>query len=75
MPESSDDALMQSVARNEEGAFRTLMQAFQLDQIQKYSMVMVDFTNSMLNGWRAGETRVSNSEQRYQFFSQFKTIP
>ena len=29
MPDSSDDALMQSVARNEESAFRTLMQRHQ----------------------------------------------
>jgi hypothetical protein len=29
MPDLSDDALMQSIARNEETAFRTLMQRHQ----------------------------------------------
>jgi cytochrome P450 len=42
---------------------RRLMQpAFQLDQIQKYSRVMVDFTNTMLNGWHPGETRNIHSD-------------
>src|SRR5271157_3238827 len=36
--------------------------AFQLDQIEKYSVVMVDFTNTMLNGWHAGETRNNHSD-------------
>ena len=36
---------------------RLTQPVFQLDQIQKYSMVMVDFTNSLLNGWHPGETR------------------
>jgi cytochrome P450 len=41
---------------------RLTQPAFQLDQIQKYSMVMVDFTNTMLNGWHAGETRNNHSD-------------
>jgi cytochrome P450 len=36
---------------------RLAQPAFQLDQIQKYSMVMVDFAARMLDGWRPGETR------------------
>jgi cytochrome P450 len=36
---------------------RLAQPAFQGDQIQKYSTVMVDFTKTMLKGWRAGETR------------------
>jgi cytochrome P450 len=36
---------------------RLAQPAFQLDQIQKYSTVMVDFTKTMLAGWRPGETR------------------
>ena len=41
---------------------RLTQPAFQLDQIEKYSVVMVDFTNTMLNGWHAGETRNNHSD-------------
>jgi cytochrome P450 len=41
---------------------RLTQPAFQLDQIQKYSVVMVEFTNAMLNGWHAGETRNNHSD-------------
>ena len=41
---------------------RLTQPAFQLDQIQKYSLVMVDFTNTMLNGWHPGETRNIHSD-------------
>src|SRR6516164_3061110 len=41
---------------------RLTQPAFQLDQIQKYSMVMVDFTNIMLDGWHPGETRNIHSD-------------
>jgi cytochrome P450 len=36
---------------------RLAQPAFQLDQIQKYSTVMVDYTARMLDGWHADETR------------------
>jgi cytochrome P450 len=36
---------------------RLAQPAFQLDQIQKYSTVMVDYALRMLAGWRPGETR------------------
>jgi cytochrome P450 len=36
---------------------RLTQPAFALDQIQKYSTVMVDFTNTMLNGWHPGQMR------------------
>jgi cytochrome P450 len=36
---------------------RLAQPAFQLDQIQKYSTVMVDYANNMLAGWSAGQTR------------------
>jgi cytochrome P450 len=36
---------------------RLAQPAFQLDQVQKYSTVMADFTQAMLMGWRSGETR------------------
>ena len=41
---------------------RLTQPAFQLDQIQKYSVVMVDFTSRMLNGWHPGETRNIHSD-------------
>jgi cytochrome P450 len=36
---------------------RLAQPAFQLDQIQKYSTVMVEFTRRMLDEWKAGQTR------------------
>ena len=36
---------------------RLTQPAFQHDKIQKYSTVMMDFTNTMINGWHQGETR------------------
>src|SRR6516164_7399338 len=41
---------------------RLTQPAFQLEQIQKYSTVMVDFTNTMLDGWHPGETRNIHSD-------------
>jgi cytochrome P450 len=41
---------------------RLTQPAFQLEQIQKYRSVMVDFTNTMLNGWHPGETRNVHSD-------------
>jgi cytochrome P450 len=41
---------------------RLTQPAFQLEQIQKYENVMVDFTNTMLNGWHPGETRNVHSD-------------
>ena len=59
MPDSSDDALMQSVARNEEGAFRTLMQRHQswvfslLISIVRNQQYAEDLTQDVF--WRARE--------------------
>src|ERR1700722_15918177 len=36
---------------------RLAQPAFQLDQVQKYSTVMVDYSRLMLDGWKAGQTR------------------
>jgi cytochrome P450 len=36
--------------------------AFQHDQIDKYSTVMVEFTNTMLDGWHPGEMRNIHSD-------------
>ncbi len=36
---------------------RLAQPAFQLDQIQRYSTVMVDYAGRMVDGWRAGESR------------------
>jgi cytochrome P450 len=36
---------------------RLAQPAFQMDQIQKYSTVMVDFARRMLEGWQAGQKR------------------
>jgi cytochrome P450 len=36
---------------------RLAQPAFQIDQVQKYGAVMVDFAERMLDGWQAGETR------------------
>ena len=41
---------------------RLTQPAFALDQILKYSLVMVDFTNTMLKGWHPGETRNIHSD-------------
>ena len=41
---------------------RLTQPAFQHDQIDEYSMVMVNFTNTMLDGWHPGETRNIHSD-------------
>ncbi len=41
---------------------RLTQPAFQHDQIEKYSVVMVDFTNTMQSGWHPGEMRNIHSD-------------
>jgi cytochrome P450 len=41
---------------------RLAQPAFQLDQIQRYSTVMVDYAGRMVQGWQSGETRNAHAD-------------